>query len=63
MAESDSYEIRIMRMQSWQRAKGELEALCASFWKDDYRGMRKATDEFIELVEGWELFDGGKVSE
>jgi hypothetical protein len=49
-----------LRMQAWERAKGELRAaLCASADDEDrykkYSEAKKLVDKFIKDVEDWEL--------
>ncbi len=53
---SESKEIRVMRMQAWCRAKGELDAVLHSYWGDQgedgsYQEMDKLTKQFIKAVE------------
>jgi hypothetical protein len=52
MVGNESMEIRTMRMMEWERAKGSLGAILASYWDDDnYPKMKKAVTKFIETVE------------
>lgn len=50
---SDDRVLRTLRMQAWQRAKGELQAVIATYWDEEetYNEMKKAVDHFIEHVE------------
>lgn len=49
--------IRMMRAQAWQRAKGELEAVLATYYsprfnsQEQFDEMDKAVREFIKHVE------------
>lgn len=50
---SDSREIRTMRAQAWERAKGELCSLLQTYWEDEekHRKMQEEINLFIERVE------------
>jgi hypothetical protein len=44
--------LRTLRMQAWERAKGELKAILCTYWYDsNYCEMEKAINSFIEIVE------------
>ena len=51
MEESD--EIRIMRHMAWERVKGELNAVLATYCNNEggFDEMKKATEDFIKHVE------------
>lgn len=50
---SDDRVLRTLRMQAWKRAKGELDAVLATYWDEEetYKKMRKAVYDFIAHVE------------
>ena len=44
--------IRTMRLQAWERAKGELNAVLQTYWNDQkYIAIVGEINEFIEKVE------------
>lgn len=58
MASNDSREVRTMRHMAWERAKGELHSMIASFWGDgtpggcdEFKKLKKTVDNFITDVE------------
>lgn len=47
----DSTEIKTMRYMEWERAKGSLRAILASYWNMphiDYEELNDAVEKFIE---------------
>jgi hypothetical protein len=50
---SESNELRTMRMMAWERAKGELRSMLATYWDnyDRYTLMDDAVERFIKEVE------------
>lgn len=54
---TDERVLRTLRVQSWERAKGELHALLQTFWNDSsssegqFEKMGKAINEFVKHVE------------
>ena len=48
--------IRTLRIQAWERAKGELESIIATFLSspieaEKYEKFKKLTDSFVKTVE------------
>ncbi len=57
MAVDNMDVIRTLRIQAWERAKGELESIIATFLSDPieaekYEKFKKLKDSFVETVEG-----------
>ena len=50
---SEDRVIRTLRMQAWQRAKGELEAVLNTYWdgNNNYLKMSNEVKTFIESIE------------
>lgn len=46
--------MRTLRQQAWQRAKGELNAVLATFWdeREKFGELDKAVTDFIEKIDG-----------
>jgi hypothetical protein len=51
---ADERTIRTLRLQAWERAKGELNAMRRSYWWDDdkFEWLDNLLTEFVEEVEG-----------
>lgn len=51
---SDEKIIRTLRQQAWQRAKGELQAVLATYWgeQETFDEIHKLVTTFIETVDG-----------
>jgi hypothetical protein len=48
--------LRSMRQMAWHRAKGELEAVLATYWHDPkFESMNGAVYDLINKVEGFGL--------
>lgn len=49
---------RILRAQAWERAKGELKAMLATFFGEasTFEQLNSTVDEFVSIVErhGWQ---------
>jgi hypothetical protein len=58
---TDENILRAMRMQAWARAKGELQAMAATFFgspsarQGQFDEFSEKMEEFIESVEGRSL--------
>jgi hypothetical protein len=56
---SDDYRvIQTLRNMEWERIKGMLHGIVASYWddEDEYNEMRENVRKFIKAVDdGWEL--------
>jgi len=55
---SDERVLSTLRLQAWERAKGELNSMLQSYWGFDgkFESMDEAVTDFIEKVEseGWQ---------
>jgi hypothetical protein len=53
----ESKEIRVMRTQAWERAKGELKAMEHTYWDHDgrYNKFNSLMEKFVKEVEDQEL--------
>jgi len=55
---SDERILSTLRLQAWERAKGELNSMLQSYWGFDgkFESMDEAVTDFIEKVEseGWQ---------
>lgn len=52
--DSSSYQvIKTLRMQSWERAKGELHSLLATFWGDteNFDMLSDEVEKLIKLID------------
>lgn len=49
----DEKILKTLRLQAWERAKGELNAVLATYWDQDskFPGMEAAVTEFIAMVD------------
>lgn len=53
----DDQILRTLRMQAWERAKGELHSLLSSFWsqtdeeRDQYNELHNLVKAFISKIE------------
>ena len=62
----DVVVIRTLRMQAWERAKGELNAMMAATWpgsdnpptrdSEKFNNLQAAVDSFIVTMEDEELY-------
>ncbi len=54
----DSYDRQILRAMEWEKVKGMLNSIMASYSDSDgnFDAMQKAVDDFTELVSDNELW-------
>ena len=58
----ESREIRVLRQQAWQRAKGELLSILVTYWSDDgddsaFNKIDALIAEFIKTVDDEALLE------
>ena len=49
----DEKILKTLRLQAWERAKGELAAILATYWDQDvnFAGMAETVEAFIKKVD------------